>query len=110
MRPLFASFLMGALSLAAQVSPAFDAASVKLNRDPHPQGIAFQILPSGRVHIVNVPLYVIIALAYDVPFQSQTQRLSGGPDWVRSDTYDIEATAGELGPPEMTSEARTRKM
>jgi uncharacterized protein (TIGR03435 family) len=62
------------------------------------------------VHILNVPLYVIIALAYDVPFQSQTQRLSGGPDWVRSETYDIEATAGTLGPPEMTSEARIRKM
>jgi hypothetical protein len=41
MRRLFASSLIGALSLAAQVSPAFDAASVKLNRDPNPRGVAF---------------------------------------------------------------------
>ena len=108
MRRLFAAALIAALPVAAQ-GPAFEAASVKLNHDPNPRGIAFQILPSGRVHIVKVPLYIIIALAYDVPFQSQTQRLSGGPDWVRSETYDIEATAGTL-PPEMSYEARLKRV
>ena len=106
MRQLFAAALIAAPLFTAD-GPAFEAASVKVNREPNPRGIAFQILPSGRVHIANVPLYVIIALAYDVPFQSQTQRLSGGPDWVRSETYDIEATTGGL-PPEMTATARTR--
>jgi uncharacterized protein (TIGR03435 family) len=108
MRVTLAAALIAALPLAAQ-APVFEAASVKLNRDPNPRGIAFQILPTGRVHIVKVPLYIVIALAYDVPFQSQTQRLSGGPDWARSEAYDIEATAGPL-PPDMPSQARIRRI
>jgi uncharacterized protein (TIGR03435 family) len=35
---------------------------------------------------------MVIATAYDVPFQSV--QLSGGPDWIRSERYDIEAIAG----------------
>ncbi len=96
---------------AAQQQPAFEAASVKLSQDQNARGIAFQILPSGRVHFVNLPLYLIIALSYDVPFQGQTERLSGGPAWVRSERYDIEATAGSGAfPPAMTAEERTGRM
>jgi uncharacterized protein (TIGR03435 family) len=94
---------------AAQTPPAFEAASIKRHNDPNTRNVAFQILPSGRVHMVNLPLYVIISMAYDLPFQSLTERLSGGPEWVRSETYDIEATAGSL-PTEMTSEARVHRM
>lgn len=57
---------------------------------------------------MNLPLYVIISFAYDLPFQSITPRLSGGPAWARSEHYDIEATAGTL-PADMTAEARTRR-
>jgi len=32
----------------------------------------------------------VVAVAYDLPFQSD--RLTGGPDWLRSERYDIEAT------------------
>jgi uncharacterized protein (TIGR03435 family) len=96
---------------AAQQQPAFEAASVKPNTDPNPRGVAFQILPSGRVHFVHLPLYIIISLSYDLPFQSRTERLSGGPDWVKSEAYDIEATAGAGAfPPAMTSEARRKQM
>jgi uncharacterized protein (TIGR03435 family) len=94
---------------SAQAPPAFEATSIKRHNDPNSRGMAFQMPPSGRVHMVNLPLYVIIAEAYDLPFQSLTERLSGGPEWVRSETYDIEATAGTL-PPDMTSEERSRRM
>jgi len=102
-----AALLTAALA-AAQSAPSFEAASVKRNQS-NARTIGFQMLPSGRVHIVNVPLYIIISLAYDLPFQSITERLSSGPDWVRSEPYDIEATAGSL-PPEMTSKARQDRM
>jgi uncharacterized protein (TIGR03435 family) len=105
---LAAALATAALALA-QTPPAFEAASVKQHPDPNERVRAFQILPSGRVHIVNLPLYVIISMAYELPFQSATERLSGGPEWVKSATYDIEATAGSF-PPEMTSTARDRRM
>jgi uncharacterized protein (TIGR03435 family) len=98
-----------AFSALAQTPPAFEAASVKKHPDPNERVRAFQILPSGRVHIVNLPLEIIISMAYELPFQSATPRLSGGPEWTRSETYDIEATAGSF-PAQMTSQARDRQM
>jgi uncharacterized protein (TIGR03435 family) len=47
--------------------------------------------PGGKLTIRGVPLYFIIARAYHVSFQSP--RLSGGPEWIRSERYDIEAVA-----------------
>jgi uncharacterized protein (TIGR03435 family) len=95
--------------LRSQTAPSFEAASVKAHREANPRTVVFQILPSGRVHLVNVPLYIVIAQAYGLPFQSLSERLSGGPEWLRSEPYDIEATAGAL-PPEMTFENRTRRI
>ncbi|HYL38446.1 MAG TPA: TIGR03435 family protein [Bryobacteraceae bacterium] len=70
---------------------AFEAASVKPNNssDFH---MAWHFLPGGKFSATNAPLFVIVGLAYDVGFQSV--RLSGGPNWIRSEKYDIEATAG----------------
>ena len=69
---------------------AFEAASVKPNKSATRPGMQF--LPGGRFTATNMPLQLLIASAYDVPFQSV--RLSGGPNWIRSERYDIEATAG----------------
>jgi uncharacterized protein (TIGR03435 family) len=85
------AILIAALSAApfyAQ-SPglAFEVASVKQNKTNSQGG--FQVLPSGRLVIANAPLVMIITTAYGLPFQSN--RLSGGPDWIRSDRFDIEA-------------------
>ena len=67
----------------------FEVASVKPNKSNSRQS-GLQFLPGGRFSTLNIPLQIIIAVAYDVPFQSP--RLSGGPDWIRSERYDIEAT------------------
>jgi len=42
---------------------------------------------------INYPLQVPIAYAYHLPYNSP--RLTGGPAWVRSARYDIEAKADE---------------
>lgn len=80
-----------AVSLEAQPAPApsFAAASIKANySESRPMGWNFQ--PGGKLRVVNLPLMMIIAAAYDIPFQSP--RLTGGPDWVYGDRFDIDAT------------------
>src|SRR5215472_6183432 len=67
----------------------FEVASVKPNNSATRPGVQF--LPGGRFTATNTPLFMLIAIAYEVPFQSV--RLSGAPDWTRAERYDIEATA-----------------
>jgi bla regulator protein blaR1 len=56
-------------------------------------GVGMDIQPGGLVKMVNVPAYMLVEFAYDVPYQSP--RMSGGPDWARTERYDIEAKAPE---------------
>jgi bla regulator protein blaR1 len=106
-----APLLLAAAAIAAAQPPqrpAFAVASIKPSQ-PDARGITLQFLPGGRLVVTNLPLVIIIATAYNLPFQSP--RLIGGPTWIRSERFDIEATA-EKGaiPAGMSSEARRLKM
>jgi bla regulator protein blaR1 len=85
-----------ALPLRAQSKPgerlAFEVASVKHNTSTDPRGVGMQVLPGGRF-VASAPLFAYVAVAYDLPIQSE--RLTGGPDWFRTERYDIEATPGQ---------------
>jgi len=84
---------------------AFEAASVKQNKSTEMRGMGWRFLPGGKFRATNLPLYAIIAIAYDVAPQSA--RLSGGPAWARSEKYDIEATPGTSAiPPGLSAKAR----
>ncbi len=84
-----------ALAWAGPQSPAvqapgaaFDAASIKPAR-PGARGYSIRPL-SGRLSAENVTLKLLISEAYKVhDFQ-----VSGGPKWIDSDRYDVEAKAG----------------
>ena len=77
-----------AIPTGLQAQPAtFDAVSIK-PADPASRAIGWDIRPGGRFHATGIPLLLLIAAAYDVPFQSK--RLTGGPDWMY-DRYDIDA-------------------
>ena len=68
--------------------PAFDAASIKPAK-PDVRGYSIRPLP-GRLSAQNVTLKLLIGEAYAVhDFQ-----VSGGPKWMDSDRYDVEAKAG----------------
>lgn len=79
----------GAVSLSAapqDAPPAFDVASIK--RDASGQHIGFR-KPFPTLHIEGSTLKDLILFAYRV----QDFEVTGGPAWIDSDLYDIDAKA-----------------
>jgi uncharacterized protein (TIGR03435 family) len=72
---------------------SFEAASIKPNKSGSP---LLGILPQrgGRFTATNVTLSLLIRNAYQLPIF----RMSGGPDWIESDRFDVVATAGYDAP------------
>jgi uncharacterized protein (TIGR03435 family) len=108
-----AILLMSAFVAAqAQTKPAvsFELASIKPSKDTDFRRSEVKLLPSGRLVATNFPLQVLIAAAYRLPYQSP--RLIGGPGWVRSDRFDIEAKAASDAIPNVVPavEKRTRML
>lgn len=78
-------------------SPAFEVASIK--RSAMTAGSWFRFLPGGRLSATSW-VKQMIQIAYGV----EDYQVTGGPGWIVSDWYDIEAKAGnaDAGKPEMT--------
>src|ERR1700722_4834587 len=84
-----------------QATQAFDAASIKPAK-AGVRGYSIRPLP-GRLSTSNTTLAMLVAEAYHVyDFQ-----ISGGPKWINTDRYDIEAKAEGVTKP---SEAQLRGM
>jgi hypothetical protein len=87
----FACSLTVALS-AQQPKPTFEVTSVK--RGAPPQGRTFSIPnnigPGGRFTSPYSLLSGLIEFAYDI----RDVQLMGGPNWVRTDRFDVVASAG----------------
>lgn len=67
-------------------TPKFDVASIK-PAAPGGRGMFIRPTAGGRITVTNMNLKLLIQLAYHIqPFQ-----LSGGPSWMESLHYDIEA-------------------
>ncbi len=85
-------FLFVGLSLLAPAAgaqaPAFEVASVKPNKSGDIQSLVYP-QPGGRFTATNVTLRALIIGAY----QLQNSQLSGGPDWLDKDRFDIAAKA-----------------
>jgi uncharacterized protein (TIGR03435 family) len=99
MRSQFIAILLVALThgIIAQTPPAFDVASIK--RSDATFGSRMQLLPGGRLKATawTKPL---IETAYGV----ENSQVSGGPEWIRTDRYELDARAGSetAGRAEMT--------
>ena len=92
----------------AQQQPrfAFEVTAVKPNTSRDQPAMDFS--PSGTLHIRNTPLLMLIASAYNLPFQSQ--RLTGVPGWA-GDRFDIDATSQkDAFPAGLTSKVREERM
>jgi bla regulator protein BlaR1 len=49
---------------------------------------------TDRVHSI-LPIQVLIAFAYNIPFGSERLRVLGGPDWLTSEQYELQAKIDE---------------
>jgi len=96
---------------STEVRTAFEAVSLRLvdsNAGPARAMIwgwnpclLFNARPIDHTHIaIGAPLYALISIAYGKPGSDcrLTDFLIGGPEWIKSDQYDIEATMPEGSP------------
>ena len=71
----------------------FEVASVKPSK-PGGRGGAMKVLPGGQEFVAqNIPLRLMIARMHWVPIRQVT----GGPDWVDSQPWDLQAKADRPG-------------
>ena len=83
----------------AAVSPVFTNISIKLHQpetDPtkaRPTAMLIRKPGSPDFTAVNLNLKDLVASAYDL----KPQQISGGPDWLTTETYDIDAKVEETG-------------
>jgi uncharacterized protein (TIGR03435 family) len=84
--------IVAAYGVFAQSTPApqFEVASIKPNSGPALGYGQVRDLPGGRLATENTPLRVIIESAYGV----RGFQILGGPGWVDSARFDVEAKAG----------------
>lgn len=76
--------------------PMFEAFSIKRSIPGDPRRPGMEFLPGGRFRMTNFPLLPVLATAFGVPFQTpESLRIQGIPNWIYTDRYDIEATAGQ---------------
>lgn len=71
----------------SDASARFEVASVKLNTDPSIRYIRVNPRPGGSLVTENAPLRLLIQNAYSV----QAFQIMGGPGWIQSDGYNIDA-------------------
>lgn len=88
------SLTTSGIQAQAPTAPArFEVASIKLNSGAGARSLT-QPLPGGRLRVENQSLRALIRAAYQI----QGFQISGGPSWIASDRYDIEAKS-EGNPP-----------
>jgi uncharacterized protein (TIGR03435 family) len=80
-----------------EVRPSFEVASIKPS-DPGQRGSSIMNQPGGRVVIRGMPLRALVTFAYRV----RDFQISGGPGWMGTDQWDIEARAEEGSVPRLT--------
>ena len=100
---VFAASLLAVVPLRAQTpadsrpKPAFEVASIKPNVSGS-DSASMRALPGGRITVTNNSLFNMIRNAY----QLQRYQMTGGPDWIDKDRWDIVAKAeGDPSPQQM---------
>src|SRR5215831_19446898 len=88
---LSALMLLGALS--AQERPAFEAASIHANTSSDIGQSFFDLSGAGRLIARNMDVWDLVRLAFGL----RDSQVAGGPAWIKSEGFDIQATASATG-------------
>jgi uncharacterized protein (TIGR03435 family) len=82
---------------------AFEVASVKRNKSGE-QGGRIVVQPGGRFNALNATIQQVILRAYGV----QGFQIAGGPSWINSERFDIDAkAASDLTPDQFSTALKT---
>lgn len=76
--------------LYGQPSLHFEVASIRPTATALKDGSSFRLFDGGRIRLVNEPVMLLIRIA----FKLQNVQIAGGPEWVETDRYDIDAKTG----------------
>jgi uncharacterized protein (TIGR03435 family) len=90
---VFAALTLISITLVrSQQNPprlTFEVASIKLAKPGTPGG-GIKAMPGGEEYIAqDAPVKLMIALMYKIP----QRQITGGPDWLTTDLYEIDAKA-----------------
>ena len=80
-------------TLWAQEKPAFEAASIHANTSSEIGQSYFDLSGAGRLTARNMDVWDLVRLA----FGSRDSQMAGGPAWIKSEGFDIQATASATG-------------
>jgi uncharacterized protein (TIGR03435 family) len=87
--------------LLGQPPQHFEVAVIRPTLAEPSDGTSFNVFEGGRLRITNEPVKLLIRAA----FQIQNAQIAGGPAWLDTDRYDIEAKTGhpeKPGPDQMS--------
>jgi uncharacterized protein (TIGR03435 family) len=108
MRPLALAALLtvfAAPAAGAQAPDAFAAAAIRPNTSGG-GNMSVQVLPGGRFVADNITVKELIRAAYQ--FELEPSQIVGGPAWIETERFDIQATAGgEAAPVEVLAMVRS---
>jgi len=76
--------------IAAQSAQQFEVAVIRPSLAPPGAGTSFNVFEGGRLRIVNEPVKLLIRTA----FRLQNTQIAGGPGWLDTDRFDLEAKTG----------------
>ncbi len=82
----------GVLTQGPQV---FEVATIRPSPAGTSAGTSFNVFEGGRLRITNEPVKLLIRTA----FQMQDAQVAGGPGWIETERWDIEAKTGHKEKP-----------
>lgn len=81
-----------------RMGPPYDVVSVKANTSGGSKAGGLGFPPGGRFFATNVTLRELIGAVYGPEFHGEG-RIVGGPDWMNTERFDVEAKAESDAPP-----------